>query len=510
MGIEDVIKRILALRPQLTRGAVEKLIEEERIKAAGLLTDEAAAQLVASNLGLDGAGERIEAKLRIGDLTSGLNDVSLTGRIIHAFPARTFTRRDGRGGKVLRMLLGDRTGYVSVVCWDEKADHVAASRINPGKIVRVLHGYTRERRGEVEVNVGRRGQIYLEPLDAVEEDFPEVDSFFKTPREVQQPGAVNLTGVVVDRFPTSTFTRRDGSEGRVARLVLEEDGGSINLVFWDDRVEEIEGYGVGTRLRIVNGSVRIRDDGRAEVHVSWSTAVEIVEVGVAPKEPASPWTKLADLRNDMWGVSVAARVAQIGDVRKFTRRDGSVGRVASVLLEDDSGSVRLSLWEEDVEHLKELELGSIVAVENGYTRMSLGSVGLNISRNGRLVVDPNDIEVDVPSEGPEIVEVQDLREGQTNITIQGLVLETPQIREVETVRGPIKVASFRIDDGTGEARVSIWRDLIEEVEGLDPGTRIRIEYCNVRPPFDGIIQISSGLFTNVFLVEERESQSILH
>ena len=141
---------------------MEKLIEDERIKAAGLLTDEAAAHLVASNLGLEGAGERIEAKLRISDLTSGLNDVSLTGRIIHAFPARTFTRRDGREGKVLRILLGDRTGYVSVVCWDEKADHVAASRINPGKIVRVLHGYTRERRGEVEVNVGRRGQIYLE------------------------------------------------------------------------------------------------------------------------------------------------------------------------------------------------------------------------------------------------------------------------------------------------------------------------------------------------------------
>ncbi|RLI08345.1 hypothetical protein DRO42_06535, partial [Candidatus Bathyarchaeota archaeon] len=77
-GTEEIIKRILALRPQLTREAVERLIDEERAKAAGLLTEEAAAHLVASNLGLDGAGERIEAKLRIGDLTSGISDVSLT------------------------------------------------------------------------------------------------------------------------------------------------------------------------------------------------------------------------------------------------------------------------------------------------------------------------------------------------------------------------------------------------------------------------------------------------
>ncbi|MGB9622751.1 MAG: hypothetical protein ACPL07_02790, partial [Candidatus Bathyarchaeia archaeon] len=65
---EEIIKRILALKPQLTREAVERLIEEEKGKAAGLLTDDAAAHLVASNLGILGAGERIEAKLKIGGL----------------------------------------------------------------------------------------------------------------------------------------------------------------------------------------------------------------------------------------------------------------------------------------------------------------------------------------------------------------------------------------------------------------------------------------------------------
>ena len=128
----DIIKRILALKPNLTWEAVERLIEEERAKAEGLLTEEAAAHLVASNLGLDSAGERIEAKLNIGDLTTGLNDVSFTARVIHVFPPHTFERRDGREGKVLRMLLGDHTGSVAVVFWDDKADHVVASKITSG------------------------------------------------------------------------------------------------------------------------------------------------------------------------------------------------------------------------------------------------------------------------------------------------------------------------------------------------------------------------------------------
>lgn len=50
--VNDIINKILAVKTDMTRNAVEKLIEEEKAKAAGLLTDEAAAHLVASNLGI--------------------------------------------------------------------------------------------------------------------------------------------------------------------------------------------------------------------------------------------------------------------------------------------------------------------------------------------------------------------------------------------------------------------------------------------------------------------------
>ena len=501
-GIEDIIKRILALKPNLTREAVERLIDEERAKAAGLLTEEAAAHLVASNLGLDGAGERIEAKLKIGDLTTGLSDVSLTGRVIHLFPAHTFERRDGREGKVLRMILGDSTGSVAVVFWDEKADHVVATKVSTGKIVRVLHGYTRERRGEIEINVGNRGQLYLEPMDAVEEDFPQADSFYKTPGEIHSPGTVNLVGVVVDKFPVSTFERRDGSKGKVARLVLEEGGGRTNLVLWDDKADEASDTAVGTRLRVTGGNARRRDNGNIEVHTNYGTIIDILEVGVLPEEPVAHWTKLGNLREGMRSVNVAGRVAHIGSERVFTRRDGSTGRVASVLMEDETGTVRLSLWDDDVDLTNDLEAGSILTVENGYTRLSLGDVGLNAGQSSRISINPEDVEVSAPRIEDKLVEIQDLREGQTNIYVRGRVLEPADVREVETARGPATVASFRIDDGTGEARVSVWQALVTEAEKLSQGSLIRIENCNVRSPFEGLMQISSGMFTRI-VVEEK-------
>jgi replication factor A1 len=499
---EDVIKKILALKSNLTKEAVERLIVEERAKAGGLLTEEAAAHLVASSLGLDGAGERIEARLRIGDLTSGLSDVSLTGRVIHVFPARTFSRNDGREGKVLRMLLGDSTGSVAVVFWDEKADHVIASKITAGKIVRILHGYSRERQGAIEVNMGNRGQVYMEPLDAIEENFPSIDSFFKTPGDIHSPGTINLYGVVVESFPVSTFTRRDNSEGKVSRLTLEEGGARMNLVLWDNNADEYSQLETGTRLRVIGGSARNRNDGSLEIHTSYGTIIEILERGATPHEPVSRWTKVGSLRTGMFSVNVVARVAQFSEVREFTRRDGTSGRVASVLLEDETGNIRLSLWDDDVDLIKDFKIGDLIAVENGYTRESLGAVGLNAGRNSTVIINPEDVQVIETRHEEKLVEVQDLREGQTNIHIRGRLLETPLVREVETARGPATVASFRLDDTTGEVRVSVWRNLVKQVENLNPGALVRVENCQVRPPFEGVIQVSSGMFTRI-VVEEK-------
>jgi replication factor A1 len=400
------------------------------------------------------------------------------------------------------LILGDSTGSVAVVFWDEKADQVVASKVSTGKLVRVLHGYTRERRGEMEINVGNRGQLYLEPMDAVDEEFPQPDSFYKTPGEVNRPGTVNLVGVVVDRYPVSTFNRQDGSEGRVARLVLEEGGGRTYLVLWDDKVDEVGGVEVGTRLRVTGGNARKRENGNIEVHTFYGTVIDVLEVGVRPAEPVSHWTKMADLREGMRSVNVAGRVAHISEERSFTRRDGSAGRVASVLMEDETGTIRLSLWDDDVDLKKDMEIGSILTVENGYTRLSLSAVGLNAGQSSRITLNPEGVDVAAPRIEDKLVDIKDLREGQTNVYVRGRVLESADVREVETARGPAMVASFRIDDGTGEARVSVWRDLVSQAESLSQGSLVRIENCNVRPPFEGLMQISSGMFTRIVVEEQ--------
>jgi replication factor A1 len=464
-----------------------------------LLTEEAAAHLVANTLGITGAGHKIEAKLKIADLTAGLSDVSLTGRVIHIFPSRIFDRDNNRTGKVLRLIIGDKTGSVTVVFWDEKADQIEASNLNSGKLVRILHGYTRDRRGNIEINVGNRGLLFMEPMDAVEEDFPNLEYFFLTPADVHAEGAVNLEGVIVDSFPVNTFVRQNGSEGKVSRLVLEEGGARINLVLWDDKVDEFGDIPPGTLIQVISGNVRTGNRGSPEVHISWDTAVKIIKENVKPKEPVPYWTKIGDLNLSMGSVNVAALATQVGDEREFVRRDGTEGKVVSILLEDDTGTVRLSLWDEDADKAQSISEGTIIVVENGYTRSGYGGIDLNVGRNGRVHIDPEDFEMEIPEIERKVTDIIDLREGQRNVNIRGQLLDDPIQRDIDTIRGPTMVTNFRIDDGTGEARVSLWRDHAEAAMDLTAGAEIRLEYMNVREPFDGLIQVSSGAFTKIVI-----------
>ncbi|WP_231751748.1 OB-fold nucleic acid binding domain-containing protein, partial [Halogeometricum sp. CBA1124] len=106
---------------------------------------------------------------RVEDLSLGLSDVNLKGRVLSTDSVRTFDRDDGSEGRVANLTLGDPTGRIRVTLWDEKAD--LAEEYDPDITVEVVDGYVRERDGSLELHVGNRGTV--EELDEDVEYVPE-------------------------------------------------------------------------------------------------------------------------------------------------------------------------------------------------------------------------------------------------------------------------------------------------------------------------------------------------
>lgn len=93
--------------------------------------------------------------------------------------------------------------------------------------------------------------------------------------------------------------------------------------------------------------------------------------------------KIAELRSGMRRVDIEASVVSVSEPRTVNKRDGGTARVADVVVQDDSGQIKLSLWEEQIDMVK---AGSKIKIENGYTTSFRGENQLSVGKYGKLIV----------------------------------------------------------------------------------------------------------------------------
>ncbi len=92
--------------------------------------------------------------------------------------------------------------------------------------------------------------------------------------------------------------------------------------------------------------------------------------------------KISDLRPDMRRVTLKGKIVEISEPRDVVTKYGE-SKVATAILSDDSGSTKLSLWNDTIDSVK---VNDVVEIENGYVTVFRGEKQLNIGRFGKLHV----------------------------------------------------------------------------------------------------------------------------
>jgi len=90
-----------------------------------------------------------------------------------------------------------------------------------------------------------------------------------------------------------------------------------------------------------------------------------------------------DLRDGMRRVDAEGEIVEMSEPRNVNLRTGGEARVADCMLKDESGQIKLSLWDDQIDMVKQ---GSKVRVTNGYTNSFRGELRLNVGKYGRLEV----------------------------------------------------------------------------------------------------------------------------
>jgi len=106
--------------------------------------------------------------------------------------------------------------------------------------------------------------------------------------------------------------------------------------------------------------------------------------------------KIGELNPSSRAVNVLAKVVSKSEIRNIAAgRDGAPHKVSDALVGDETGCVYLTLWDDNIEKVKE---GDTVSVKNGYVNLFRGNIRLNIGKYGTLEISEQAIAGEVNSE----------------------------------------------------------------------------------------------------------------
>jgi replication factor A1 len=102
---------------------------------------------------------------------------------------------------------------------------------------------------------------------------------------------------------------------------------------------------------------------------------------LAKKAKQSSVLSIKDLQDKMTQIHLKAKVLEISKPNSVYTRYGNCASVANALIADDTGTIKLCLWNEQIHSIS---VGDTIQIENARTSTFKGQRQLNIGRKGVL------------------------------------------------------------------------------------------------------------------------------
>jgi replication factor A1 len=99
-------------------------------------------------------------------------------------------------------------------------------------------------------------------------------------------------------------------------------------------------------------------------------------------------TKVKDLTPTSKQVNLLAKVVALGEQKEITPRYGSPRRLVEATIGDETGTVILTLWEDQINAVAK---DDVVQIDNGFVSLVRGHVRLNVGKYGTLAKSDQEI-----------------------------------------------------------------------------------------------------------------------
>ena len=251
--------------------------------------------------------------------------------------------------------------------------------------------------------------------------------------------------------------------------------------------------------------------------ISREGAAHIVanQLGIKLVEKASGKLQIKNVLTGMRDVEVVGKVLRIFPARQFMV-NGRKGQVGSMVIGDETGTIRAVLWGDQVDHLERTKQGMIIKIKSGYVRERNKQKEIHLGNKSNLILNPKGEKVKAVKEfSGNRKRLKDLQEGEDNVEIIGTIVQAfdPRFYEVcpncgkravpkdgvfvceqhNTVTPSYAyVLNLFLDDGTENIRVVCFRNQALNLLGLED-----VEMQKLRDNPDDFEKIKTELLGNI-------------
>ena len=443
---------------------------------------------------------------KISSLVEGNGNISIQGRLLSISNIKTFTTKKGREGKVANLTVEDTTGKIRVVMWTDNMKYM--SRINEGDIVKINNlevrkGYT----GDLEVQMRNNSSIQVMP-EEVDPDLPKFEQTITNLGDITVDGEYNVI-VRITKIATLREIKKDDRTLKIITIDVMDATGNMEFTLWNNDTSLVETLELkeNDTIKIIKARAQERN-GIFSLSNSWNGRIvkgdydlpeyhqEIFKIGNATEKD---------------NVTILGVLTKIYDTITFQKNDGSEGHVRSIEVTDDTGSIRVTLWNKETEIA--MNKGDIIKIEGGtieFDDYSGDSYRYNTGWNAAIVLNP-DIDDELREKleqinNFEITKIKDVldvdQDEGREVDVIGRILAMNDIREFQRVDGTEgQVRSIELADETGVVRTSLWDDKADINQGL--GDALKIENARTRLG-QGTMELSVGKSSRITIPEEEE------
>ncbi|MEE1151119.1 MAG: OB-fold nucleic acid binding domain-containing protein, partial [Methanobrevibacter sp.] len=492
--------------------------------------------------------------LPIGDL-SEQRDVSIIGVVSRLQDIRVFTRKtDNTEGKLRNFDVRDSTGEIRVTVWGDDTNIA----INKGDFIKVIGGDVRfdeYTQSQYSMNTNFNTQITVNPENLPIEKLDELDgirnelhpvSIGQIQFDYDEDGVeIDIIGRILSLEDPREFQRDDSTVGIVRSALFADESGKVRLSFWNEKAEG--DYAVGEAYRIENARTRLGmysvdlniGGGSRIIRLSEEQASAMFIPELATLEKAIyDYKKIEDLDEDEEDTVIVGRVIELNEIRNFDRDNGDTGSVRNIEIADDTGSIRVVLWDNDAK--MDLEMGQPLKLQNPRLSLDMDNRLQATVSGGTTVLEPSEKELeDLPSQD-ELMEsifvaksIESLTEDDTNVHITATIKEVfpdkillkkcPNCREsVEesedeyicdncghTFDEPkyTLMIPTRVEDDTGEISVTFFGNLAEELIDMSQEEVVSLiedEVLGIEDKIEDLVNMTIEIIANVSFNEYSE------